>query len=365
LTSFPTSATLTATFYYLHLLLLAPIYSLMSILLWRDQDRELLLLRQQLLILRRQLGRKPTYGRLEKLALLLAGLRLLRRRLATAPLIVQPDTLLRWHRELVRRHSTFRQNRRPGRPPLTEDIQALVVRLARENPHWGSRKIQGEVLKLGLKVSRSTVVRLLRRQALGPVPNNRRSLTGSRFLSQYKDLIWATDFFTVTTARLHTFYVLFFMELRRRRLLLVNVTEHPRPEWVVQKLRKLSVQHDHLPRFILHDRDAKFSEAFDVSAEASGIKILKSPARSPNLNAYAERWVRSVREECLDQIIVLNERHLRYVLKQYVEYFMKRRPNKGLKQQLPDSKDEPPATGRIGCRQLLGGLINDYYREAA
>jgi transposase InsO family protein len=351
--------------YYLYLLLLAPIYSLVSILLLRDQEREILLLRQQLLILHRQLSRKPAYGRLEKLALLLAALRLSKRRLATALLIVQPDTLLRWHRELVRRHWTFRQKRRPGRPPVTEEIQDLILRLARENPHWGCRKIQGETLKLGLKVSRSTVVRLLRRHALGPPPDNRRSPSWSQFLGQYKDFIWAADFFTVTTARLRTFYVLFFMELRRWRLMLFNVTEHPHAEWVVQQLRNLFVQHDHLPRFILHDRDGKFSEEFDAFAQASGTKIIKLPARSPNLNAYAERWVRSVRGECLDQIIVLSERHLRYVLKEYVEYFMKRRPHQGLKQQLPDSTEESPATGRVRCRQVLGGLINDYYREAA
>ncbi len=240
----------------------------------------------------------------------------------------------------------------------------MVLRLARQNPHWGSRKIQGEMLKLGLKVSRSTVVRLLRRHALRPLPDHRRSPTWSQFLGQHKDSVWVADFFTVTTARLRTFYVLFFMELRRRRLMLCNVTEYPHAEWVAQQLRNLSVQHDQLPRFILHDCDGKFSEEFDAFAQASGTKIIKLPARSPNLNVYAERWVRSVGEACLDQIIVLSEQHLRYVLRQYVEYFMKRRPHQGLKQQLPDST-ESPATGRIRCRQVLGGLINDYYREAA
>ena len=155
------------------------------------------------------------------------------------------------------------------------------------------------------------------------------------------------------------------MELRRRRLIFFNVTEYPQAEWVVQQLRNLSVEQDHLPRFILHDRDSKFSDEFDAFAQSSGTEILRLPARSPNLNAYAERWVRSVREECLDHIIVLNERHLRYVLKEYVEYFMTRRPHQGLKQQRPDSRDEPSTSGRISCRQVLGGLINDYYREAA
>jgi transposase InsO family protein len=130
-------------------------------------------------------------------------------------------------------------------------------------------------------------------------------------------------------------------------------------------LRSLSVQQDSLPRFILHDRDGKFSYAFDALAEASGTKMIKLPARLTNLNAYAERWVRSVREECLNQIIVLSQRHLRYVLKEYVEYFTKRRPHQGLKQQVPDNREEPPATGRIRSRPVLGGLINDYYREAA
>ena len=143
------------------------------------------------------------------------------------------------------------------------------------------------------------------------------------------------------------------------------MTEHPHAEWVIQQLRNLSVQHDRLPRFILHDRDSKFSEEFDAFIEASGSKSIKLPARSPNLNAYAERWVRSVRAECLDRIIVLSERHLRYVLKEYVEYFTKRRPHQGLKQQVPDNREEPPATGCIRSRQVLGGLINDYYRGAA
>ncbi len=145
----------------------------------------------------------------------------------------------------------------------------------------------------------------------------------------------------------------------------MQLTEHPNAEWVFLHLRNLSVQHDHLPRFILHDRDGKFSEEFDAFAQASGTKIIKVPARSPNLNAYAERWVRSVREECLDQIIVLSERHLRYVLKEYVAYFMKRRPHQRLQQQLPDRTEEAQATGRIQRRHVLGGLINDYYREAA
>jgi len=277
--------------------------------------------------MQRQLGRKPVCGRLEKRALLPAALSLAKQRLASTLLIVQPDTLLRWHRDLVRRPWTFRRKRRAGRPPLTADIQDVVIRLARGNPHWGGRKTQGEMLKLGLKVGRNTIVRLLRRHGLLPPPDHRRSLTWSKFLGQYKDFIWATDFFTVTTARLRRFYVLFFLELRRRRILLVNVTEHHSAEWVVQQLRNLSVQHDHFPRFVLPDRDTKFSEAFDAFVEASGAEITRLPARSPNLNAFAERWVRSVRQECLDQIIVLTERPLRYVPKEYVSYFTKRRPH--------------------------------------
>ena len=295
-----------------------------------------------MLILRRKLNRKPDYVRPEKLALLLAALRLSKRRLAEALCIVQPETLLRWHRELVRRHWTSRPKRRPGRPPLPEETQELVLRLARENPHWGCRKIQGELLKLGLKVSRSTVVRLLRRHGLGLPPDRRRSPTWSQFLGQYKDFIWACDFFTVTTARLRTFYVLFFIELRRRRLILFNLTEHPQAEWMVQQLRNLSVDQDKLPRFILQDRDSKFSAEFDAFAQGSGTEIIRLPARSPNLNAYAERWVRGVREECLDHIIVLNGR-----LKEYVEYFMTRRPHQGLKQQRPDSREEPSTSGHV------------------
>jgi hypothetical protein len=201
-------------FYFLRLLLLAPIYSLVSSLLLRDQNYEILLLRQQLLLItRRQLGRKPAYCRLEKLALLLASL---------APFSAATG---RGSADRPTRHFAPLASRgRPatwcGRPPQSQEIQDLILRLARENPPWGCRRIQGEIFKLGLKVSRSTIGRLLRRHALGPPPNNKRSPTWSQFLGQYKDFNWATDFFTVTTARLRTFYVLFFLELRRRRPLL-------------------------------------------------------------------------------------------------------------------------------------------------
>src|SRR5215472_8383524 len=228
--------------YYLHVLLLAPFYSLVSILLRRDQDREILLLRQQLLILSRKLSRKPPYGRLEKLALLLAGLRLSKRCLAKALLIVQPDSLLRWHRELVRRHWTFRQKRRPGRPPLAERVQEWVLRLARENPHWGRRNprrdveagAEGESQHGRASASASGAETSTRPSAityLVAVPRPIQRLSGPATSSPSPRLDCGR-------------YVLFFMELGRWRLLLFNLTERPQAEWVVQQVRNLSVQHD-------------------------------------------------------------------------------------------------------------------------
>ena len=223
--------------------------------------------------------------------------------------LVTPGTILRWHRRLVTRKWT--QPRHPGgRPALAEHVVALILRLARENPRWGYRRIQGELNKLGVSVSATTIRTVLLGNGLRPAPR-RASVTWRAFLRAQASAIVATDFFTVETVRLTTLYVLFVIELGTRRVRLAGVTRHPSGPWVVQRARELSMEGQGeraegttTPRFLIRDRDSKFARAFDDVFAADGTKVIKTPVQAPNANAYAERWVRTVRAECLDWMLI-------------------------------------------------------------
>ncbi len=213
-----------------------------------------------------------------------------------AAFLVTPGTILRWHRRLVTRKWT-QPYRRGGRPPLAEHVVVLILRLARENPRWGYRRIQGELKKLGVSVSATIIRTVLLGDGLGPAPR-RASVTWRAFLRAQASAILATDFFTVETVRLTTLYVLFSIELGTRRVRLVGVTDHPNGPWVVQRARELSTDRKEgaiVPRFLIHDRDSKFTRAFDDVFASDGTKIITTPIRAPNANAFAERWVRTVR----------------------------------------------------------------------
>ena len=282
-----------------------------------------------------------------------------------ALLIVKPATLVGWHRQIVRRHWTFKQKRKPGRPPIDPDAEKLVVQIARENLGWGYTKIAGEVRKLGYPtIGRSTVERILKRHGLAPRPHHG-GLSWADFLRHYGQFIWACGFFTVTTATLRTYYVLFFIEVSTRRIVYWNVSEHPDRDWVVQQLRNLSILHDDLPRYLIHDRDSKFTAPADGLLRAMGTKPVLLPPRSPDLNGRAERWIRTARDECLDHIIILNERHLRWALGESVRYYNARRPHRSLQLSPPNGPVASTPEGKVVRRKILGGLISDYYREAA
>ena len=288
-----------------------------------------------------------------------------KRQLLASLMIVKPATLVGWHRQIVRRHWTFRGKRKPGRPRIDPQTEQLVVRLARENPHWGYTKLAGEVRKLGfMGLGRSTVARILKRH--GSFPSAQRGGLGWHdFLSHYGRFIWPCDFFTVTTATLRTYYVLFFIEIRTRRIVYWNISRRPDGAWVAQQFRNLSIVHEQLPRHLLHGRDRKFTAHGDELLRAGGAQPIQLPVRSPNLNAHAERWIRTVRQECLDRIIILNEHHLRWVLNEFVHYYNQRRPHRSLNLRVPDGPRLYSRTGKVASRQVMGGLINDYYREAA
>src|SRR6266516_4100074 len=259
--------------------------------------------------------------------------------------IVTPSTLLRWHRDLVRRKWTFRRGRRPGRPHLDREVQALVLQMARENSRWGCVRISGELRKLGIRVGATTIRTLLRRSGLGPAPR-RNGPTWSEFLRSQAAGILACDFFAVETIRCKTLYALFFIQLGSRRVHVAGVTARPDSAWVTQQARNLalSAPDETAPaRFLIHDRDAKFSGPFEEVFRTEGTEVILTPIRAPKANAYAERWVETVRAECLDHVLVLGRRHLERVLRSYANHYNHERPHHGLALAVPDR-----ANGREG-----------------
>ncbi|HSH80607.1 MAG TPA: integrase core domain-containing protein, partial [Herpetosiphonaceae bacterium] len=337
------------------------------------KDLELLLLRQQVRILHRKQTRQLRIAMWEKLALAVLVAKLRRLTTSSRPslehvlVLFKPETVLKWHRDLVRRKWTFKRRRVGGRPRIPADLETLLLRLARENPAWGYGKLEGELLKLGYTLAQSTIRDVLRRNKVPPAPT--RSRSGSSwhtFLNHYKDQVVACDFFTVETLWLKTIYVLFFLELSTRRVHVAGCTSRPTAAWVTQQARQLGwkIQDGAVPaRFLIHDRDAKFPATFDTVFAAEGVTVLRTPYRAPTANAFAERWIRSVREECLDQLVILNERHLQRVLNEYIVYFNGARPHQGLHQQCPVPARSVPDGGSIRRRNVLGGIIHDYYRE--
>lgn len=234
--------------------------------------------------------------------------------------LVTPETLLRWHRELVRRKWALftRRRKRQGRPPAADELRQLVIRLARENGRWGYRRIQGELRKLGWECSYGKVRLILRGAGLEPAPLCSRT-TWRQFLAQHAEQLLATDFFTVETAWLERLHVLFFLEIGSRRVHYAGCTRHPTAGWVVQQARNLVwklKEEGREVRFLLRDRDAKFPVAFDDVFRSEGLRILRLPYRAPRANAFAERWVESVRREALDHLLILGCRHLDYVLRE-------------------------------------------------
>jgi putative transposase len=242
-----------------------------------------------------------------------------------------------------------------------------VLRLARENPRWGHRRIGGELAKLGLRVSPTTVRRLLARAGLGPAP--RRSGPGWReFLRTQAASIVACDFFTVESVLLRRYYVLFFIAHANRRVWLAGCSPYPTGPWVTQQARNLGLDFvDEGIRLLIRDRDSKYSGVFDEVFRSSGIRMVKTPVRAPQANAIAERFVRTVRAECLDWLLILNRRHLERALRVYVEHYNTHRPHRALKLRPPQPREPPPtpAIGAIQRHDRLGGLIHEYYRDAA
>jgi transposase InsO family protein len=341
----------------------------------RDKDLEILLLRHQLAILQRTQPRPAHLTHWERLVLAVLTARLARlcggarSRLSECLLLFRPDTVLRWHRDLVRGKWTVTRRTRRGRPRIDPELEELVLRLARENPGWGYSRIHGELRKLGLRVGRSTVRDILKRHRVPPAPERARTgTTWRQFLARHRHQVLACDFLVVESLRLKTLYVLFFIELGTRRVHLAGCTAHPTGAWVAQQARNLAwrIQDGEVPcRFLIHDRDAKFSVAFDHVFVQEGVGVVLTPPRCPQANAVAERWIRSARQECLDHLLILGERQLHRTLTTYCQFYNERRPHQGLGQRCPVPLAAVTGAGPVIRRDALGGLLHDYSRAAA
>jgi len=278
-----------------------------------------------------------------------------------APFLVTPETILRWHRALVRRRWTY-PHRRSGRPRLPHETVELIVRLARENPRWGYLRIVGELKKLGVTVSKGSIANVLRDHSLPPAPRRAGPSWVEFIRAQAKGII-ATDFFTVDTVLLRRYYVLFVIEIERRAVHLLGVTANLNGPWVTQVARNFASDlqdSGRRVRFVIRDRDTKFTASFDQVFASIGAATVRTPVRSPRANAFAERWVRTVREDCLDHLIVVSRRQLERVLTEYVRHYNRARPHRSLQLTSPH-----PATVSGGAKvvrrcDILGGLIHEY-----
>jgi hypothetical protein len=311
----------------------------------------------------------------ERATLAEIGRRLGRKGLLQVARIAKPDTILAWYRKLVaEKFDGSKQRRPPGRPRISPDIEGLVVRFARENSGWGYDRIVGALANLGHQVSDQTVGNILRRHGIGPVPQRSKTTTWKEFLRRHMDVLAGTDFFTVevlTWRGLVTYYVLFSIHLDSRRVSIAGITDHPDACWMRQVACNATFEgmgYLNGCRYLLHDRDAKFCSEFRETLAAGGVKCLQLPPRSPNLNAFAERWVRSVKEECLSHLILFGEASLRKALTQFQEHYHSERNHQGKGNVLLFPCAEELPRGRVSpikCRERLGGLLKYYHRRAA
>jgi putative transposase len=351
--------------------LLSCLFGLLMVLVRSDlsKDAELLVLRHENQVLRRQLGGRLRWDHAGRLWLTALSQLVNRRRwLQIFP--VTPATILRWHRDLVARKWTCTDRRRPGRPATGTSVKTLIVRMARENPAWGHRRIQGELARLGYAIAASTVWEILHAAGIDPAPR-RAGPTWREFLAAQAHAIIACDFLVVETVLLQRLYVLVFIEHGTRRLHLAGVTAHPTGTWAVQQARNLAMNMgDRLGtmRFLIHDRDPLFTAAFGEVFKAEGLRIITTLPKTPRMNAICERVIGTLRRELLDRMLILGERHLALVLREYVIHYDRHRPHQSRQQRPPDIETQfirdVADLRSVRRKPVVAGVINEY-RHAA
>ena len=331
----------------------------------RSKDLEIIVLRHELAVLRRQVKR-PVFRAADRVFLSAAS-RLLPR-VNWSSFVVTPATLLRWHRLLVTKRWTY--SGPPGRPPIPPDVRALIVRLARESPRWGYQRIVGELKGLGIAVAATTVKKVLRAERLGPTVG--RGPSWREFLRTQANSILAVDFFTVDKVWLQGLYVLFFIDISSRRVHVAGCTTHPDGPWVTQQARQVAwtlAERETPIRFLIRDRDRKFTDSFDAVFEAQGVRVVRTPVQAPEANGIAERFVRTVRSECLDWLLIVNAQHLEHTVKVFVDHYNRSRPHRSLGL-VPPHGGASVKTGTssqpitVKRRDRLGGLLHEYERAA-
>jgi putative transposase len=328
-------------------------------------------------VLHSRIDEKLRFTDTEQIALANAAKPIGRCLLADIATLVTPDTLLRWHRRLVEKTQPAKADAPgPGRPPTEEAVVELVLRLARENPSWGYDRLAGGLKELGHAISDTTAGNILKEHAQPPAPERKKGTTWAQFVATHKDVLCACDFFTKevwTTRGLVTYYVLFFMHVASRKVHVAGMTANPNESWMKQIARNLTMAGEGFldgMKYLVLDRDSKFAESFRAILKSAGTEPLRLPPRSPNLNAFAERFVRSIKEECLDHLILFGEASLHRAVDQFVEHYHHERPHQGkdnviLFPTTPiDSDSNPSRAGPILCNRRLGGLLKFYYRKA-
>ncbi len=341
-------------------------------------DQELLLRNEYLVtenrILRNQITGRVRLSDSERKTLADLGQRLGKQALKEMASIVKPDMILAWHRKLVaQKFDGSPQRQSPGRPTIDPELEALIVRMARENRSWGYDRIVGALANLGYTVSDQTVGNVLKRHGIVPAPERKTTTTWKEFILTHMDVLVATDFFTAevwTWCGLLTYYVLFFIHLGSREVHLAGTTPHPNEAWMLQVARNVTMEEWGFlapGQYLIHDRDGKYCPAFQQLIDAAGVKRVPLPPHSPNLNAYAERWVRSVKEEYLSLLILFGEASLQHTLHEYVAHYHHERNHQGQGNILlfPSANHKHLRPGPMQCRERLGGLLKYYTREAA
>jgi transposase InsO family protein len=341
-------------------------------------DQELLV-RNEYLVTENRILRQQIKGRVqlsdgERKRLAEIGKKLGKQALEEVASIVKPDTILAWHRRLVaQKFDGSTQRKAPGRPRIDQELEALIVRMAQENRSWGYDRIVGALANLGLTVSAQTVGNVLKRHGIAPAPERKTTTTWKEFIRTHLDVLVATDFFTTevwTLGGLVTYYVLFFLHLGSRKVQVAGITPHPNEAWMIQVARNVTMEEWGFlspGQYLIHDRDTKFCPAFQQLIDDAGVERVVLPPRSPNLNAYAERWVRSVKEECLSRMILFGEAALCRALNEYLAHYHHERNHQGKGNVLlfPAVSQDLERQGSIQCHERLGGLLKYYTRKAA
>jgi hypothetical protein len=342
-------------------------------------DQELLLRNEYLVaenrILKAQLKTLLRLTDEERMTLAEIAHRLGRKALEDVANVVKPDTLMGWYRRLVARKFDGSKSRRyPGRPRIDGEIEQLVVRMAKENSDWGYDRIVGAMANLGYTLSDQTVGNILRRHGILPAPARKRTTTWADFIRTHMAVLAGTDFFSVevlTLRGLVTYYVLFFIHLESRKVEIAGITQHPNERWMKQIARNVTMDEWGFLgncRYLIHDRDTKYCQSFRNIIESGDVKTLPLPARSPNLNAFSERWVKSVKDDCLSKLILFGETSLRRALREYLIHYHAERNHQGKDNVLlfPTAKKAMNRVdGSINCKERLGRLLKYYHREAA